>query len=388
MTELELLFLVLALLYLWDCACWLRRGSAGIRTWLGYRWQVVHPGTLLGNARGGFILAAPLPPLGSVFITHQLPVSLSPEAVLAFVPSSLNPGWRPPQTGKCIGWDQMLRVEARGAGVHVNGEPLLKAATPGLAAHLADTLRTLKELPLARRQAALQKLLHESLQSRLVAQRWQEFKLAATPLRLLTNGLFLYLFIAVPLSIGHFGLSGSWPVLLAVLVAFTVTIAVAFRRLHRVFFPEAEEERFTHFLIVLLSPVSAVRALDLLSRPLLERFHPLAVAQNFCQPRQFRAFAAALLRELRHPGLPTSPAGEPRAAEAEASWRKLCLSEVESFLGENGIAPEELMRPPLLTEPGCVSYCPRCLAQFTSPTGVCQDCGGVALLRISLPAGQ
>ncbi|MGH7973260.1 MAG: hypothetical protein ACREIC_31465, partial [Limisphaerales bacterium] len=273
-------------------------------------------------------------------------------------------------------------------GVHVNGELLLKAATPGLATHLADTLRTLKEMPLAKRQAALQKLLHESLQSRSVAQRWQEFTHAATPLRLLTNGLFVYLFIAVPLSIRQFGLSGSWPVLLAVLVAFTVTIAVAFRRLHLVFFPEGEEERFTHFLIVLLSPVSAVRALDLLSRPLLERFHPLAVAENFCKPRQFRDFAAAVLRELRHPGLPTSPTGEPRAAETEASWRKLWLSEVESFLRKHGLSPEELMRPPLLTEPGCVSYCPRCLAQFTSPTGVCQDCGGVALLRISIPEGE
>ena len=66
MSDLQLLFLVLALLYGWECACWVGRGSVAIRSWLGRRWRITHPGTLLGNQRGGFVFAHPLPPLGTL----------------------------------------------------------------------------------------------------------------------------------------------------------------------------------------------------------------------------------------------------------------------------------------------------------------------------------
>ena len=33
MSDLQLLFLVLALLYGWECACWINRGSVAFRSW-------------------------------------------------------------------------------------------------------------------------------------------------------------------------------------------------------------------------------------------------------------------------------------------------------------------------------------------------------------------
>src|SRR5512140_2409125 len=125
MSDLELLFLVLAALYLWECACWVRRGSVVLRTWLGHHWRVVHPGTLLANQHGAFILAAPLPPLGNLLCGNQLPVSLSPDGVLAFVSSNVNPGSRPPQTGRFVRFDEFQSIEANGKKVMINGRLLL-----------------------------------------------------------------------------------------------------------------------------------------------------------------------------------------------------------------------------------------------------------------------
>src|SRR5207249_2715145 len=85
MSDLELLFLILALIYGWECACWLPRGSVAFRTWFGKRWRLVNPGMLLGNQNGGFVFAHPLPPLGTILAATQFPLSLSPEAVLVHV---------------------------------------------------------------------------------------------------------------------------------------------------------------------------------------------------------------------------------------------------------------------------------------------------------------
>jgi hypothetical protein len=131
MNELQLLFLVLAVLYAWECACWLPRGSVAFRAWLGRRWRVAHPGTLLGNQRAGFVFAPPLPPLGYFVASHQLPLSISAEAMLAHVAVSVNPGGLPPQSGKCFRFDEIRHLEARGKRARINDEVLLVASSPG-----------------------------------------------------------------------------------------------------------------------------------------------------------------------------------------------------------------------------------------------------------------
>ena len=74
MSDLQVLFLVLVLLYGWECACWVPRGSVVFSTWWGRRWRMIHPATLLGNARGGFVFACPLPPLGTVLTGSHIPL--------------------------------------------------------------------------------------------------------------------------------------------------------------------------------------------------------------------------------------------------------------------------------------------------------------------------
>ena len=91
MSEWELLFLILVVIYCWECIWWVPRGAVAFLTRHGRRWRIVHPGALLGNARGGFIFTHPLPPLGALLVGNQLPLSLSDEAVLAFVARASTP---------------------------------------------------------------------------------------------------------------------------------------------------------------------------------------------------------------------------------------------------------------------------------------------------------
>src|SRR5258708_15286249 len=82
MNDLELLYLVLALVYVWECACWVPRGRVVFRTWLSRRWRLVQPGELLGNQRGGFVFAAPLPPLGVILCAGPSVRAVPPNPLL------------------------------------------------------------------------------------------------------------------------------------------------------------------------------------------------------------------------------------------------------------------------------------------------------------------
>ena len=378
MTDLELLFLVLGIIYVWECGWWAGRELLGVRTWLGTHWSIVQPSRAFGNQRAGVILAHPLPPLGTLLASHCFPFSLTPEAMLAYIPPSIDPARRSFQSGKHFRWDEIQSVQAQGKKILVNGQLLLKTPFPALALRLADKLNALRKTKVADRKKAIEQLLEESFDTNAIERRWKEFSDQARSLTLAANLLFFYVFLLAPLAFWRLSFSFSWPFLLVGLLCCTLTIALQFHRIHKRFFPDDEDERFTHFIVLLLSPASAIRARDLISRPLLEFFHPLAVARVFCSEREFKKMAPEFLRELRYPI--AGPALETAGQKTESYARELALSRLEEFLRRNSCLPDQLLQPPVRADQSSLSYCPRCLAQFTLRGGSCPDCETVKLV--------
>jgi hypothetical protein len=148
-----------------------------------------------------------------------------------------------------------------------------------------------------------------------------------------------------------------------------------FRSTHKHFYPAEKDERFTHTLINMFSPATTIRARDVLSRPLLENFHPVAIAKAFCPDAEFREIAREAIRYLRFPAKPVvlTPSGP------EQSILKYCRdlerSALEGFLQKQGLKLEELLRAPDRMDDTCLAYCPRCSAQYTFTNGECGDCG-------------
>jgi hypothetical protein len=192
--------------------------------------------------------------------------------------------------------------------------------------------------------------------------------------------LFVYLFALTPALIWYFGLKATWISLLIGLLSLTVSIALFFYRAHRKFYPAADDDRFIHTVTVLLAPASSMRACDMLSRPLLEAFHPLAVTKAFCPEETFREFAGKILRDVRHPFQPACPGDNPAWKEAESFSRTALQHALEKFLKQNKIDPGDLCRVSKPTDEACRAYCPRCLTQFTTKDGECADCGGLPLI--------
>lgn len=381
MSDVQILFAILGGLYAWECACWLRRGGVGFSTWLGQRWKPEHPATMVGNQNGGFILAALFPPLGTILTAYQLPFSLSPDGLLLFVSGNVNPGWRPAQSARFWTWAQMADLQLRGKKVLLQHQVLFSSPTTTLANHLFQTLTTLAKLPVDKRGPLIKQHLRTMLDSQQATTILSAFQTATKPLRWLTNALFVLIFIIAPLLIGLLGLEPVWLGLVIGLLALTISIATLFARQHRRLWPAAEDDRFTQTLILALVPANSIRALDMISRPLLETFHPLTVAKLLLAPAAFRSFGRRILLDLRNPARPTCPNPAPEAIATEAFFRRTYLDVVEAWFTENKIPPEELCRPPAPADESCRAYCPRCEAQFTSTGGLCSDCGGLPLVE-------
>lgn len=380
MTDIQFLFAILGGLYLWECTCWLRRGGVAFSSWRGRRWAMQHPATMFGNQTGGFIFAPPLPPLGTMFIAYQPPFSLGPAGVLWFIANNVNPGWRPFQSGHFVPWHELKNLKRHGKKLRLDNNTLFTAPTATRAALVHQQLVDIANGHVDHRTPAIEKFLRAAFDEKSIMARQSEFATQTKTLRMMTNTLFLLLFVAAPLLIGLIGLKLVWLWLMLALAALTITSSVLFARVHRRYWPNAEDERFTHSLIIALAPATTIRAVDFVSRPLLENFHPLVAAKFFLPAATFQPYARRLLLDLRHPIQPTCPNPQPEAIATEQFFRQMLLATVEAWLTGHQIDPSKLCQPPLPADESCRAYCPRCEAQFTTAAGACADCGGVNLV--------
>ena len=383
MGEVESLLLVLALIYIGECFIWVRRGGLGFGSWWGRTFHILHPGALPGNQRGGLFPANPLPPLGAVYFSQLIPMSLSPDRAYSYSSASLDHAVRPVQTPRCLPYEAILDVEVRGRKVLVNGEAFFAAISGVSAGHWASRLNLLRKLSLPARHKEIKGFLCADLDVEKASRQVQDARPLTRPVRILSNTLFIYLFlVVVPLvSRFGFGLFGLW--LLAGMLVQTVSIAFLFRRAHLALFPESGDERLKAFLTMLLAPPVAIRAPDLLALHLLEKSHPLAAAKVLCRPRTFQNLARRVLLDLRYPFLPVCPTTDAAAVAAEEWFRAAALETIEGFVQRMGFPPKDLTGPPARADQTNQSYCPRCDAQFVIASGNCPDCGGRALHRFN-----
>ena len=376
MGELESLFLVVTLVYLAECASWIRRNALFFSRFSGKYFQARSPGPVLGNQRGGFCWANPFPPFGSIFLSSPFPVSFSSKGVLSFNSASPSPFGRPPQTARFLSFDDIKTVSIDGRRISVNDVPFVTTHSFGAAASIAALMRALKNRPPEARDADIRAALQETLDTGKIGGRTAEAVGEVRILRRVSVVLFIFLFVLAPISIWYFGLVRCWPYLLGGLLAQTILQATLFFRAHGKLFPKATEARFTPFLVMLLAPPSAIRAHDHLTLHLLESFHPLAVAKILCQPEEFQRLARLFLRDLHFPLLPVCNSAHPDAIEAESDFRKASLAAVEDFLRHHGLVPAELLAPPRREKMELTQFCPRCEAQFLGQATHCADCGG------------
>ncbi len=365
MSDLEQLFWVLATLTLAFGTVWVRPGGTLLVSQTGEPHRLVWAAerSLLHNDHGGLLLGNLLP-TGSAVVAAPWPLAVSPSGVVAHAASAPTPDGRATTSGRLVAFAALRTVSADGATLLVNGEPFVTAASKTAAARWAGWLDELRALPEADRGAWIERALAAHCDATAAGEVVRACRRQTRWVRAFSTLLFAYCFGAL----GAAAFTDLPVPLRAAVPGYFALVAATFLALR-----VAAGRTDGHGWMVLVSPVDAFRAADLLTRPRLEVFHPLALGHVLATRAAHKAFARRVALDLAHP-LPPPPLS-PDAAAAAAWFAGRLSDAVGAAFRASGFDPAALAAPPAPDDRHSLGYCPRCHGQYTRAGGECPACG-------------
>jgi hypothetical protein len=213
-----------------------------------------------------------------------------------------------------------------------------------------------------------------------IGRRYQGVDEAFQTLRWTSWCLWGLVWVVCPLLLKFLGLQSTLWILISGALILMITNACLLARIHRKIFSEFGDERLRLVLSASLSPLAAIRSLDLAQKQALDGFHPLAVAAALPGFRGWEALAAVEWRRLRYSVASESstsgaiPVDAPSPVEVRAA--------IEVLARRRGVDPALWDMAPKAEDPAHTQYCPRCRTQFTRQATFCRDCRWTSLLPI------
>lgn len=355
-TELLSLFLIVLVIYVVQCICWVSPRSVVFGLDFRGRGKRSRQGIILNALETAGILANPFPPLTPLLAVQWPAFEVTPDGIQF-----------ESKEGEAISipWEK-LKVTHSETRLRCNGSLAFKGSEFQVLQYV-ELLGQLQQARRGQRGQMIQEWVGKMMNRQAASRRLRIFALRTRWLRIVAILQFVFLFLLVPLSFARFGTLIVWR-LIVMLVVISIAITVDLWIVHKSLFPKAGEHRFKSASITLLSPIAAIRACDVVARDLLSGYHPVAVAAAVLPVEEFRRFAGEQLRLCRF--------GDYLDKQYQATLQKA----MERAIRHEGVDPEELLRPPE-REGDCVVYCPRCLAQYTKQREGCSDCGFEKLLK-------
>lgn len=384
MSDGQTLLLILCVLYLSDCLIWVgKRTVAFVAPWCR-RWHVTFANPLMGNAYGGLVFLNPIPPFGSVMLSHLSPVSISPAGVCAYNLQSLPGVGRPIQTGNSIAFANIAESGTDGPYLLVNKARFAKCATSNQAQMLADLIKAAAAEPPDKREI----LIRDFMDRQFARQEAQATISVASDLAVDTRWVcgffFLFLFCIVPVLVEAYGLNRLVMPVAGVMVISALYLSFSFFRAHKALFHSLNREWISHIVKMILCPPVAIRAADLITVNAVSRFHPVLVS-TILPASDRESFVRFVVRDLKYPVRHELTDLE---AIGIASWYTgLQLDSCIKFLRDHEAPSLNSLFAPPTRDGACTLYCPRCGCQYMAASSDCPDCPGVELVGFPTPNG-
>jgi len=212
-----------------------------------------------------------------------------------------------------------------------------------------------------------------------IGRRYQSVEEAFQPLRWTSWCLWGLVWIVCPVLLKFLGLPSTLWILSSGALILMVTNACLLARIHGKIFSEFGDERLRLVLSASLSPLAAIRSLDLAQKMALDGFHPLAVAAALPGFQGWETLAADQWRRDRYSVTSENPAG---GTPVDAPGSVEVRAAIEVLARQRGVDPALWDIAPRAEDPAHSQYCPRCRTQFTRQATLCRDCHLTALLPI------
>ena len=364
MSELAELFAFFLALYLFECLAWVPCRAVGFYAFAG-RWRArlaFHPNASWSVS---VVLGKPWPPLSPPWLAEPLPFAVDPRGITC-TESDL----------RRLRWEELAPIAASGNHLESGDLELAKVASRQTAAALADALEKTRLAAPRKREAHLRRLLDTRFDLNAPVARRRQYAKSVRSLRVVSNGLWLGLFG----GLGVVVLTNNMLILLLAaaitLVLWPVNSVCFLLTLRRVtWLPRTSWPDRGKRLVAMLSPLSAVRAADILAREIWANLDPLTVAAALLSARALTTFAR-----------PRLVAMQPRTDDDLAWWRDEIRQRMEQVLAHRGLDVATLLAPPVREGKHVSTYCPACLSQYEPGRAAGEPCPNQACPQIPLRA--
>ena len=382
MSDLAELYLVLVVIYAFECAAFVPRRALGLVRRFG-RWRVRRTFAPSAGWLRGFVFGEPWPPLSPALVTEPLPLVVGPDGLYALAERDVDHAHVP--------WQKIERVAVEGTRLRVNGKVVALLATRVGARALAEALDGLAAQPRSERERRLRRWLDARFDGAAVQARLAPMWRGTLAVRIAATVLWVTVFAGLPVLL--------WTPLAALFLAVGVVAVVAWiaaavlfelalRRSRRSgWLPGGLRPELAKRIAAAASPLATMRACDHLARELAGDLDPLAAAAPLVPASELRAVGRARLVDLRHRRGDDAPEG----GEADRGWwHRETLARVEQTLRDRGIDPDALLAQPAPDGVDVIAWCPCCLAQYRggdeAPRACANaSCGGIVLCAFDQP---
>jgi hypothetical protein len=381
-SDLAELYLVLVVIYAFECAAFVPRRALGLVRRFG-RWRVRPTFAPSAGWRRGLVFGEPWPPLSPALVTEPLPLVVGPDGLYALADGDLVDGHLP--------WEKVERVAAEGTRLLVNGKVAAVLATRVGARALAGAFDGLGAQPRSEREIGLRRWLDARFGGAAIEERLAPMWRGTLAVRVAATVLWVSVFAGLPVLLWT-PLAASFVAVGVVAVAAWITAAVLFELALRRsrWLPGGLRPDLGKRIAAVASPLATMRACDHLARELAGDLDPLAAAAPLVPASELRAVGRARLVDLRHRRGDDPPEG----GEADRGWwHRETLARVEQTLRDRGLDPEALLAAPAPDGADVAAWCPSCLAQYRGGDEGrrgCANagCGGIVLCVFSQPGGE
>ena len=379
MSDEQVLFVVICLIYLSDCCFWLKNQSVAFLSPWQRKWQAKTSNYLGGNAYGSLIFLNPFPPFGRIFQCHLSPISFSPTGICTYNLQTLPNTEIKKQNEKFILFDLIEEVLAKDLSLEINQNVFTKCASSIEATTIASFINTALKLNLKERENLIKEFIRKQFISKSVAEKLKQFENKTKEIFWLSCIFFVYIFFVIPILVNIFGLAIMFIPVVAIMLTFSIQISIAYYYAHKDLYPDIKQNRIGNIIKMFICPPVAIRARDQLTADLLSSYSPLVVATqlSFIDTSSFiRRFIHDLKYPLEH------ALNDPVSVEISQWYRKEMKEQCIAYIKKNELKIpeyEKLFTPPQ-PDSNCNSYCPRCESQFKKKSGTCPDCPGIELV--------
>jgi hypothetical protein len=366
LSELAELYALFLILYLFECLAWVPRRTVGFFDFAA-RWRGRSAFRPNASWSVSVVIGKPWPPLSPPWLAEPLPFAVDPYGVTLIESDQ-----------RRIAWEDLRSVSARGYRVESGDLLIATAASRAGAAALAETLEKTRTSPAKMREAGLRKFLDARFDLDAPVDRQAEFRKSVRALRVCSNALWLGLFGGLGVAVFTHSMLVLFAAAALSLLLWPINSVVfhfTVRRLARTWLGRAQGPDLSKRLVAMLSPISGVRAVDMLAREVWANLDPMTVAAALLSPKDLPKFAR-----------PFVVAMQAREGDDLAWWREETRQRMERVLCKKNVDMTAMLSPPRREGDHVETYCPSCLAQYESSRKAGEPCPNDTCPDISLRA--